>query len=373
MQALYAYFTAVESIKEVIREDLRKTHALDPARHDFADKALFEARKKSAVRLFNQSLLASELQTGESVEDEVKESVENAIDSYRSLINKETKARRNEMMNDARKLQQVYLKFLTLPIELEHREKLDKEKEARSKVAQAKKHYPFINHPVIKSLKESQTLQHDLSAMSISWGSEQDEIKLWYRDHIRKTDTLTDYFEGLATDNALVLETFKKSIFKNDTILSYFENNYLHWAENLSILKSMVIKTIKAVQEEGTLTYVELTKNGEEDFQFLEHLYNEVINQNEFLDHLIAKNTKNWDVERIAIIDRVILKLALVEMMHSPSIPVKVTINEAIEIAKAYSTPKSKQFINGVLDVLSNELTSMGKIRKSGRGLIDNR
>ena len=94
---------------------------------------------------------------------------------------------------------------------------------------------------------------------------------------------------------------------------------------------------------------------------------------NDFLEEIIQSKTMNWDVDRIALTDRVILKIALVEMMNSPSIPVKVTINEAIEISKMYSTPKSKQFVNGVLDVLSNELTSSGKIRKSGRGLIDNK
>ena len=135
----------------------------------------------------------------------------------------------------------------------------------------------------------------------------------------------------------------------------------------------MVVKTIKSIQDGEDLQLAELTKNGEEDFKFLERLFMDVINQNEFLEEVIQSKTMNWDVDRIALTDRVILKLALVEMMNSPSIPIKVTINEAIEISKMYSTPKSKQFVNGVLDVLSNELTSSGKIRKSGRGLIDNK
>ena len=97
------------------------------------------------------------------------------------------------------------------------------------------------------------------------------------------------------------------------------------------------------------------------------------LEENGALDELIASKTKNWDVDRIALTDLIILKIAFVEMMECPSIPLKVSINEAIEISKLYSTPKSKQFINGVLDVLSNELTSTGKVRKSGRGLIDNK
>ena len=88
---------------------------------------------------------------------------------------------------------------------------------------------------------------------------------------------------------------------------------------------------------------------------------------------LIASHTKNWEVDRLPLTDRVILHMALSEMIQFSSIPVKVTINEYIELAKEYSTPKSRQFINGILDVMSKELTGTGKIKKSGRGLIDNK
>ena len=87
---------------------------------------------------------------------------------------------------------------------------------------------------------------------------------------------------------------------------------------------------------------------------------------------LIEEKTQNWDFERIALIDRLILMLAVCEMTHFPSIPLKVTINEFIEVSKNYSTPKSKQFVNGVLDVIAVDLQEKGQIKKSGRGLIDN-
>lgn len=89
--------------------------------------------------------------------------------------------------------------------------------------------------------------------------------------------------------------------------------------------------------------------------------------------NLIAKRTQNWDIERIAQTDKIILSMAITEMKNFPSIPVKVSINEYIDISKTYSTPKSKQFVNGLLDVLAKELTEKGEIRKSGRGLLDNK
>lgn len=376
MQALYGYFTAVESIKEVKREELREIHALDPAKHDFADKALFEERKMQAVKLFNQNILNEQVETEEKIEDEVLQNVNDALDSFHNALGKEVTSRKKGMMNEARNIYETYLKMLVLPIEVEQREKLDKEKDEKAYITKDKKHFPFIDDKIVSILKSSSLLSKEIARESISWDIEQQEIKSWYRDHIRTSEAMAPFFELNETEidgNGVVMELFKRVIFKNETIQSYFENTYLHWSENQPIIKSMVVKTLKSLQDGQELAIAELTKNGEEDFKFLDRLFADVIKHNDFLEELIQKRTKNWDVERIALTDRVILKLSLVEMMNSPSIPVKVSINEAIEISKTYSTPKSKQFINGVLDVVSNELTSSGKIRKSGRGLIDNK
>ena len=375
MQALYGYFTAVESIKEVKKNELEEMHALDPAKHDFADKALFEARKKQAVKLFNQNLLAGKVGEAKDVEEEVINNVNNSLLDFENLIQKESRARKNEMMKEVDRLQDTYLKLLLFPIELEQREKLDSEKEDKAYIPKEKKNYPFIDNELVGKLKGSDILSKEAARSNVSWSTEQDEIKTWYREQIRTADALGYYFNksGEAPENDIVLELFKRVVFKNEAIVSYFESGHLQWSENQPIIKSMVVKTIKSLQDGDDFELAELTKNGEEDFKFLETLFNSVISQNEYLEELIQSKTMNWDVDRIALTDRVILKLALVEMMNSPSIPLKVSINEAIEVSKMYSTPKSKQFVNGVLDVLSNELTSNGKIRKSGRGLIDNK
>lgn len=377
MQALYGHFTAVESLREVKRNELEEMHALDPAKHDFADKALFEERKKQAVKLFNEHILAGKVGEVEGVDDEVIGNVNAALTEYENEIQKEARVRKNDMMKEAERLQDTYIKLLLLPIEIEQREKLDQEKEEKAFLAKEKKIYPFIGNGLVNQLKESQLLQKEAARASVSWDNEQDVIKSWYREQIRTSEALQHFFGGKKPadlpENDIVLELFKRVVFKNEAISSFLESNHLHWIENQPIVKSMVVKTIKALQDGEGFELAELTKNGEEDFKFLERLFMDTINQNEFLEEIIQSKTMNWDVDRIALTDRVILKIALVEMMNSPSIPVKVTINEAIEISKMYSTPKSKQFVNGVLDVLSNELTSSGKIRKSGRGLIDNK
>ncbi len=375
MQALYGYFTAVASIKEMKKHELEKMHALDPAKHDFANKALFEVRKKQAVNFFSQNLLNGEVKETEDAEEEVIKTVNQALLDFENLVRRETRTRKNELMKEVDRLQDTYLKLLLLPVEIEQREKLDSEKEDKARIPKEKKCYPFIGNDLVKKLKESEILKKEVARSGISWTTEQEEIKNWYRKQIRPADSLQFFFDnvGDSSEKNIVLELFKRVVFKNEALLSYFENIHLQWIENQPIIKSMVVKTLKALQDGEDLKLAELTKNGEDDFMFLERLFNDVINQNNYLEELIQSKTKNWDIERIALIDRVILKLSLVEMMNSPSIPLKVTINEAIEISKIYSTPKSKQFINGILDVLSNELTSTGKIKKSGRGLIDNK
>ena len=141
------------------------------------------------------------------------------------------------------------------------------------------------------------------------------------------------------------------------------------------LMESLFQKTLKLFEEENAqeIRLLELSTNWEDDRQFFDDLYHLTLQEWDQNETLIAQSVTNWDIERVALIDKIILKMALTEMMHFRSIPVKVTINEYIEISKLYSTPKSKQFINGVLDKMAQDLTTKGEIRKSGRGLIDNK
>ena len=166
---------------------------------------------------------------------------------------------------------------------------------------------------------------------------------------------------------------YKKIIFKSEIIGAYFEKHDLRWNENKSIIRSMVLKTLKNFHIENPLELQPLSYNEDDDFKYVDLLFSETTSREYELEKIISKRVKNWDTSRMAMTDLVILKMALVEMMTFPSIPIKVTINEYIEISKNYSTPRSKQFVNGILDVLANELSSEGIIKKSGRGLLDNK
>jgi N utilization substance protein B len=204
-------------------------------------------------------------------------------------------------------------------------------------------------------------------------------LRGWYKDIIIKDEDIAAYTKiehpTIEQHRDAMAKLFKKIIFKNDTIDDFLSEMDIRWSENKAILKSLVAKTFQDYEPELTpaLELKEVIRNQEEDFPFFEELFDETLKNDLELGILISENIKNWDISRVALMDLIILKLAITEMKVFRSIPIKVTINEFIEISKLYSTPKSKQFVNGILDVLSNELTSKGVIKKSGRGLIDNK
>ena len=238
----------------------------------------------------------------------------------------------------------------------------------------------LANNQVLKRLRESPEYQTALSRNGVNLDELELEIKEWFREYIKPAESYQHYLSlanpSLDQDFEVVDDLLKKIIFKNEVILAFFSEKDLNWTENKSVVRSLAAKVLKnASLPEPTLAELlpEIAMNWEEDKEFFENIFNFTIANDVSSKALIAEKTKNWDIERLAFTDKVIISMALAEMIHFPSIPVKVTINEYIDISKTYSTPKSKQFVNGLLDVLAKELTDKGQIRKSGRGLLDNK
>jgi N utilization substance protein B len=150
----------------------------------------------------------------------------------------------------------------------------------------------------------------------------------------------------------------------------FFEEKDLNWNLNKDVVKSMSTKTFK-IEALEDLSLQPLALQWEDDKSFFEDLYEFTLDSDKDLNGWVEAQTKNWESDRLAMTDFILLKMAIAEMIKFPSIPVKVSINEYIELAKNYSTPKSGQFINGILDEISIRLMSEKIIQKSGRGLID--
>jgi N utilization substance protein B len=205
-----------------------------------------------------------------------------------------------------------------------------------------------------------------------------EKVRGWFKDVI-KTDSLFQKFnEEKSPDNesqkTIIKHIVRKLILGKSPIHDQYEEDVMRWAEDKDIIKSLVDKTIKSFDEAtGKIELQKLTLDWEDDKDFMHKLFEATVHLDPAHKELIAKNTRNWEVDRLPLTDLIIIEMGMAELITFPGIPVKVSINEYIELAKEYSTPKSRQFINGILDVLSKELKSSGALKKSGRGLIDNK
>jgi N utilization substance protein B len=380
MQALYSYYLMKDSLKEMVCDELVGKHALDPAIHDFMDKDIIESKQEAIRTSFYEFFETGKSKTSEDFDSELTDEIKASIENYQDLIGKELSAIRKNMMAETKAIFRLYLKILLIPGELAF---ADKQLKERSEKAHIKKDidwkFNLSANPLIQDLESLNALVKLTINEKISWKEDVEIIRQWYKDLIKTDDEVMSYAALESPDpedHQKVIEyILKKIIFKRDATNAYFYEKDLRWTENKSIIRSMVLKTIKSYDPEldEKFELKSLSYNEKEDFEYFEKLFKETVKKNQYLEGIIAKKAKNWDLTRIATIDMIILKMALTEMMIFPSIPIKVTINEFIEISKNYSTPKSKQFINGILDVLANELTSEGTIKKSGRGLIDNK
>jgi len=179
--------------------------------------------------------------------------------------------------------------------------------------------------------------------------------------------------DTLHSDKDIIKFIFKKVILKSSLAEQVFEEKFLYWPVDKDVLQALIAKTFKnfAFADEAQNKLAEVTGNWEEDREFIVNLFEETIRHNDEYQELISKKTQNWEPDRIAMIDTLLMKMSIAEFVNFTSIPVKVSINEYLEISKEFSTPKSNSFINGILDKILSELKDQNKINKIGRGLIE--
>lgn len=224
----------------------------------------------------------------------------------------------------------------------------------------------LLAHPKTKAL---------FSMPSVNWNKDNDFLSLIYRqlvetEWIKELDS--DEISDFNSNHEILLSLYKYLIEFSDDFNIKMEEINIHWQdEKIPVLKS-IEKLIKSCSESGTGIEVPLiSKDFDDDLEYSEKLLEYATKKHGEYEELIGSRTPEWDSERIARIDLFIMIMALAEFMEFPSIPVKVTINEYLELAKIYSTPQSSKFINGILDKLLNELKKDGKIIKLGRGLVE--
>lgn len=230
----------------------------------------------------------------------------------------------------------------------------------------------LCQNELIQSLFDHEELNRLYNAYKMEQKLDQDAVRLVYTS-FANTEEYRQYIHqknSSAEDHCQILLDLYKHCINEEAFTEALEDKYPNWIDDKSLVVGAVKKTIKALPADS-LFLDEYRPPRETTVEFGEILLERVIKQDEELLSMIEPVLKNWDADRVAIIDMILLKMALIEFTYFPTIPTKVTLNEFVEVSKLYSTDKSKDFINGILDRLLKKLNSEGKIKKEGRGLMD--
>lgn len=275
-------------------------------------------------------------------------------------------------------LYNLYLLMLDLLVEVHAFAKSEQGKHAKKILATEAEKNPnkkFVDNEVLEKLGDNALLRDELEKRKLlNWRVDNEYVILIY-NAIIESDLYLNYMEEAETsykrDKKFIIDCYTEIIAPNDKLYDYIEDTRLTWLDDLPMVNMAVLKRLqklKPTSPESSLLPT-LYKN-EEDKTFSTDLLERTISHDEFLTNEIATNTPNWDKERIADVDSVLIKMALCEFLKFPLIPVKVTINEYLEVAKEYSTPKSSIFINGILDTLVKKYQANDALKKEGRGLM---
>ena len=432
MQSLYAYRQAVGADFGLAQDRIAEAFEPDLNAEVAPDRRQLEGRRKLGEARFREWYRTQEAPE-KSDDKAVDQALNDAIRYFQEQVKKDSKFFGGQLLAGAESIHDQYLHLLNLPASLLQVLEEETDREARRRLGPrdtALDTARLADSAAIAKLMANEQLQSFTIRRKLQWlGTEElDALRRAWRDEMSAHPTVLAYLKGqplsaatLATaDTEPEAETtaegpdaegpdeaaatpataeaegaslaasgeeaeyeadleflrflYKEFIFKGEELPRQLETDDLNWEENRPIVRNLVLKTLKMLPYAATdqQELMNLSANWADDREFADTLFKQTLVDDAKFEALIGGSVQNWDVDRVALLDKIILKMALCEMQLFRGIPVKVTINEYIEISKLYSTPKSKQFVNGVLDKLAQDLAASGDIRKSGRGLLDN-
>lgn len=305
--------------------------------------------------------------------------VMHALYAFFQSNNSDLRAGEKELLFSLEKVYDLYIYYLSLFPELAevaHTVSVEGKQKYFPTEEEKNPNTKFIENGAIKRLAQMDDLQKMISNRKINWKTEPELTKKIFNT-VKASPEYQEYLanptRSLETDKEFLVKIFKNYVGPFELLLHLFEEKSIYWMDDFDLVASMVIKTIKNLKEESGKEerLLPLFKDEEDDRKFALELFRKTIVNSDEYEKLIADKTQNWELERIAMMDVLLMKMALAEMLNFTSIPVKVTLNEYIELSKNYSTPKSKIFINGILDKLVMSLKESNRIQKAGRGLLD--
>lgn len=274
-------------------------------------------------------------------------------------------------------MQDLYVLLLQLMVEVKDHAENFLQKSQQKHLATAEEKNPnrnFVDNTVIQLIEANPELAEILKNKKLNYWQDDNEYINIIFNALKEKDFYQEYISkkevSFKEDRDFIVKFYKEVVAPDEKLYDYLEDKRLTWLDDFPLVNTAMVKMLSIISEKNVATILvpSLYKN-DDDREFALKLLRKVVLNNEKLDNEIDGKTPNWDKDRIADIDMIILKIGISEFLYFPSIPERATINECLEISKEYSTPKSSSFINGILDKLVKEYTKEGKLNKMGRGL----
>ena len=302
----------------------------------------------------------------------VMQSVYAMIKSYDDDVLKEEKF----IKHSIKRMFDLYVLLLDLLVEVQ-KLAVEKQEISKKKYLATKEdlspNRKFVENKLIKKIAESTSLTLYKEAQNLdNWSKDDEYIKIIW-DLLQNSDLFSDYLNSLEDsfnlDKDFVVAFFKEIVAPNLKLAEYFEGENITWVDDIPFVNTWVVRSLNKQKSSNAFKLGSLYKN-QDDQDFVSDLFKKVILNHHSFENDIKIHTPNWETDRIADMDMILIKMGVCEFLNFPFIPTKVSINEYIEIAKDYSSEKSGYFVNGVLDKLSREFLKDKKIVKVGRGLL---
>jgi len=282
------------------------------------------------------------------------------------------------LMHSIENMKDLYLMMISSLIEIQKLENHFQEIASQKHLATYEERNPnkkFVENIVLQMLVNSDSLNNNIEENGVSYFKVHDNYIIHLLKTIKEADLYKKYMSNkersFEEDRDFVVAIYKQIIAPDEKIYNFIEDSKISWIDDVPIVNTAIVKQLSSLKNENSYFRVAKVFKDEDDKDFAKQLFRKTILNFSELGKTYQDKTNNWDVDRMAEVDTILLNMGVCELKNFPSIPVKVTINEYLEIAKEYSTPKSSIFINGILDVLVKEMKENNTLNKIGRGLIE--
>lgn len=300
-----------------------------------------------------------------------------SIYAYNQNDNKNLEKQEEFLLYNIAQMQDLYLLMLQLMLALRDQAEDYLLKSQKKHLATDLEKNPsklFVENKVIELIRTNERFSEIIKNKKLNYWENDSEYVTILFNSLKKLDWYSEFLKRKTTnfqeDKDFLIKIFKEVIAPNEKLYEYLEDKRLTWLDDFPLVNTLIVKMLSKISKKNVdaILIPELYKNKEDRGYAIELMQKVILNDDE-LTNTIDEKTPNWDKERIAEIDMIILKMGISEFLYFPSIPIRATINEYLEVSKEYSTPKSSLFINGILDKLVKEFSAAKKLNKTGRGL----